>query len=170
MIHSISLNVRDSEGFTVNAKAGRMKSDKLLEEIKSKIDIVEIISDYVQLKKAGQNYKGLCPFHAEKTPSFMASQVKQIFHCFGCGAGGDVVSFLMKHENLSFPDALQYLAQKTGIELRDIHFVKDKSSGKRERIMRLNEEAMRFFMKKRIASSLRRIIRSRLPEDLSLTK
>ena len=141
------MNVRDSEGFTVNAKAGRMNADKLLEEIKSKIDIVEFISDYVQLKKAGQNYKGLCPFHAEKTPSFMASQVKQIFHCFGCGAGGDVVSFLMKHETLSFPEALQYLAQKAGIELRDIHFIKDKSSGKRERILRLNEEAMRFFMK-----------------------
>jgi len=124
-----------------------MNADKLLEEIKSKIDIVEFISDYVQLKKAGQNYKGLCPFHAEKTPSFMASQVKQIFHCFGCGAGGDVVSFLMKHETLSFPEALQYLAQKAGIELRDIHFIKDKSSGKRERILRLNEEAMRFFMK-----------------------
>jgi DNA primase len=58
----------------------------------------------------------------------MASQVKQIFHCFGCGAGGDVVSFLMKHETLSFPEALQYLAQKAGIELRDIHFIKDKSS------------------------------------------
>lgn len=129
-----------------------MKADKLLEEIKSKIDIVEFISDYVRLKKAGQNYKGLCPFHAEKTPSFMASQVKQIFHCFGCGAGGDVVSFLMKHENISFPEALQYLAQKAGIELRDIHFVKDNSSGKRERIMRLNEEAMRFFMKNLSAS------------------
>ncbi len=124
-----------------------MKADKLLEEIKSKIDIVEFISDYVQLKKAGQNYKGLCPFHAEKTPSFMASRVKQIFHCFGCGAGGDIVSFLMKHENLSFSEALQYLAKKAGIESHDIHFIKDKSSGKREQILRLNEEAMRFFMK-----------------------
>jgi DNA primase len=79
-----------------------MKSDKLLEEIKYKIDIVEFLSDYVQLKKSGQNYKGLCPFHSEKTPSFMVSQAKQIFHCFGCGVGGDVISFLMKHENLSF--------------------------------------------------------------------
>jgi len=68
-----------------------MKSERLLEEIKSKIDIVEFISDYVHLKKSGQNYKGLCPFHSEKTPSFMVSQAKQIFHCFGCGVGGDVV-------------------------------------------------------------------------------
>src|SRR4030065_1463011 len=125
-----------------------MKFERLLEEVRSKVDIVDFISDYVQLKKSGQNYKALCPFHAEKTPSFMVSQPKQIFHCFGCGAGGDVVSFLMKHETLSFPEALQYLAQKAGIELRDIHFIKDKSSGKREQILRLNEEAMRFFIKK----------------------
>jgi DNA primase len=124
-----------------------MKSDGILEEIKSRIDIVEFISDYVQLKKSGQNYKGLCPFHSEKTPSFMVSQVKQIFHCFGCGAGGDVVGFLMKHENVSFPEALEYLAKKSGIRLRDVHFSKDRSSGKREPILRLNEEAMRFFEK-----------------------
>jgi DNA primase len=79
-----------------------MKADNLLEEIKSRIDIVEFVSDYVTLRKSGQNYKGLCPFHSEKTPSFMVSPSKQIFHCFGCGVGGDVVSFLMKHENLSF--------------------------------------------------------------------
>ena len=124
-----------------------MKSDGILEEIKSRIDIVEFISDYVQLKKSGQNFKGLCPFHSEKTPSFMVSQIKQIFHCFGCGAGGDVVGFMMKHENVSFPEALEYLAKKAGIRLQDSHFSKDRSSGKREQILRLNEEAMRFFEK-----------------------
>ena len=67
-----------------------MKSDRLIEEIKSSIDIVDFISDYVQLKKAGQNYKGLCPFHPDKVPSFMVSPSKQIFHCFGCGKGGNV--------------------------------------------------------------------------------
>jgi DNA primase len=124
-----------------------MKSDGILEEIKSRIDIVDFISDYVQLKKSGQNYKGLCPFHSEKTPSFMVSQVKQIFHCFGCGSGGDVVGFLMKHENVSFPEALEYLAKKAGVTLRDAHFTRDRSSGRREPILRLNEEAMRFFEK-----------------------
>jgi DNA primase len=67
-----------------------MNTDSLLEDIKSKIDIVEFISDYVHLKKAGQNWKGLCPFHSEKTPSFMVNQSKQRFHCFGCGVGGDI--------------------------------------------------------------------------------
>ncbi len=89
-----------------------MKSVGLLEEIKSHADIVEFISDYVALKKSGQNYKGLCPFHSEKTPSFMVSRSKQIFHCFGCGAGGDVVTFLMKHDNLTFGEALSSLAKK----------------------------------------------------------
>ncbi|HMK49324.1 MAG TPA: DNA primase [Thermodesulfovibrionales bacterium] len=122
-----------------------MKSDGILEEIKSRIDIVEFVSDYVQLKKSGQNYKGLCPFHSEKTPSFMVSQVKQIFHCFGCGAGGDVVGFMMKHEGLSFREAVEYLAKKAGIRIKDAHFAKDAASGKREHILRLNEEAKKYF-------------------------
>jgi len=123
-----------------------MKSEKLLEEIKSKIDIVEFISDYVFLKKSGQNYKGLCPFHSEKTPSFMVSQAKQIFHCFGCGVGGDVVSFFIKHEHLTFPEAIRYMAKKAGIKITE--FKADKEiSEKRERILQLNEEAMKFFIK-----------------------
>ena len=121
-----------------------MKADRLLEEVKSGIDIVEFISDYVPLRKAGQNYKGLCPFHAEKTPSFMVSQIKQIFHCFGCGAGGDVVSFLMKHENLSFGEAIRYIAKKAGIKISDFHA--DKSfPARREKILQINEDAMKFF-------------------------
>jgi len=123
-----------------------MKAGGLLEEIKSHIDIVEFISDYVALKKSGQNYKGLCPFHSEKTPSFMVSQPKQIFHCFGCGAGGDVVSFLMKHDNLPFGEALQYLAKKAGLKITDSAF--DKSfSAKRQKILQVNEEAMKFYMR-----------------------
>lgn len=123
-----------------------MKSDRLLEEIKSRIDIVEFISDYVPLKKSGQNYKGLCPFHVEKTPSFMVSQAKQIFHCFGCGAGGDVIGFLMKQENLPFGEAIRYLAKKGGIRITDFQFDKELSE-KREKILRINEEAMEFYMK-----------------------
>ena len=124
-----------------------MKSDRLLEEIKYKIDIVEFLSDYVQLKKSGQNYKGLCPFHSEKTPSFMVSQAKQIFHCFGCGVGGDVISFLMKHENLSFSEAIRYTAKKAGIKITDFKFDKDDFSKKRENIIQINNEAMKFFIK-----------------------
>ncbi len=123
-----------------------MKADRLLEEIKSRIDIVEFISDYVPLKKSGQNYKGLCPFHVEKTPSFMVSQAKQIFHCFGCGAGGDVIGFLMKQENLPFGEAIRYLAKKGGIRITDFQFDKELSE-KREKILRINEEAMEFYMK-----------------------
>ncbi|MEW6161873.1 MAG: DNA primase [Nitrospirota bacterium] len=123
-----------------------MKADRLLEEIKSRIDIVEFISDYVQLKKSGQNYKGLCPFHSEKTPSFMVSQSKQIFHCFGCGIGGDVVSFLMKHENLSFGEAIRYIAKKANIKITEFRFDKDLSE-KRDRILQTNREAMKFFIK-----------------------
>lgn len=123
-----------------------MKFERLLEEIKSKIDIVDFISDYVQLKKSGQNYKALCPFHSEKTPSFMVSQSKQIFHCFGCGIGGDVVSFLMKHDNLSFNEAIRYISKKAGITLMEFTFDKDLSE-KRERILQINNEVMKFFIK-----------------------
>ncbi|MBI5848151.1 MAG: DNA primase [Nitrospirae bacterium] len=94
-----------------------MRSDRVLEEIKERIDIVDFISGYVQLRKSGQNWKGLCPFHTEKTPSFMVSQAKQIYHCFGCGAGGDAIGFLVNYERMSFPEALQVLAEKAGVKL-----------------------------------------------------
>mgnify|MGYP001155478015 CR=1 FL=1 len=94
-----------------------MDYQKLLEEIKSKIDIVDFISEYINLTKTGQNYRALCPFHPEKTPSFFVSPSKQIFHCFGCGKGGDILSFLMEYEKLSFIEALSMLANKAGIEL-----------------------------------------------------
>jgi len=123
-----------------------MNIERLLEEIKSKVDIVDFISDYAQLKKSGQNYKALCPFHSEKTPSFMVSPTKQIFHCFGCGVGGDVVSFLMKHDNISFNEAIRYISKKTGITIREYFFDKGLSE-KREKIFNVNKEAMNFFIK-----------------------
>jgi DNA primase len=89
-----------------------------LEEIKSKIDIVEFIQGYLPLKKAGRNYKASCPFHNEKTPSFMVSPERQIWHCFGCGEGGDVFGFLMKTEGMDFSEALKILAQKTSVKLK----------------------------------------------------
>ncbi len=122
-----------------------MKANSLLEEIRSKVDIVEFISDYVPLKRAGQNYKAHCPFHSEKTPSFMVSPSKQIFHCFGCGVGGDVVTFLMKHENLSFNEAIKYIAKRAGIKIKEFVFSKD-ASERRERMLQIHKEAMRFFI------------------------
>jgi len=91
--------------------------NSIVEDIKLRIDIVDLIAEHVDLKRAGQNYKGLCPFHSEKTPSFMVSPSKQIFHCFGCNKGGDIFSFLMSSEGMTFQEAVSYLAQKAGINL-----------------------------------------------------
>jgi DNA primase len=124
-----------------------VKTGGLLDEIKSRTDIVDCISSYVQLKKSGQNWKGVCPFHAEKTPSFMVSQAKQIFHCFGCGAGGDVITFVMKYENLSFQEALNLLAKKAGIAIPSGGADK-RSSQKYEKIRDLLLEASNYYAKK----------------------
>lgn len=123
-----------------------MKTDRLLEDIKSEIDIVDFISGYVQLKKAGQNWKGLCPFHSEKTPSFTVSQSKQIFHCFGCGVGGDIISFLLKYENLSFKEAVNSLAKKAGIPLTMGKADKN-ALQKNEQIRNALADAMNYFAK-----------------------
>ena len=89
-----------------------------VEEIKAKLDIVEVIKEYIQVKAAGANFQALCPFHREKSPSFVISPEKQIWHCFGCGKGGDVLSFVQNMEGLSFPDTLRLLAQKAGVTLQ----------------------------------------------------
>jgi len=94
-------------------------SEDTIQEVCEKNDIVDVISRYVTLKRAGSNHKGLCPFHGEKTPSFVVSSAKQLFHCFGCGEGGNVISFIMKQENLSFIEALQVLADRSGIILKE---------------------------------------------------
>ena len=88
-----------------------------IEKVREACDVVEIVGEHVSLKKSGQNFKGLCPFHSERTPSFTVSPAKQVYHCFGCGAGGNVISFVMQMENLSFVEALRSLAQRKGIEL-----------------------------------------------------
>jgi DNA primase len=90
---------------------------KLLEEIKSKVDIVDVISEHVDVRKAGKSFKALCPFHSEKTPSFVISAEKQVFHCFGCGVGGDIVAFVMKKEGVEFIDALKMLAERAGVAM-----------------------------------------------------
>ena len=90
-----------------------------ISEIKNAADIVDVVSESVLLKKAGKNYIGLCPFHSEKTPSFTVSPDKQIFHCFGCSTGGNVFSFMMKQEGLSFPEAARHLAKRYGVDIPD---------------------------------------------------
>lgn len=90
-------------------------SDELIEEIRSGNDIVDVISGYVRLTKKGSTYFGLCPFHNEKTPSFSVSPNKQMYYCFGCGAGGNVITFLMEYENYTFPEALEVLANRIGV-------------------------------------------------------
>ena len=90
---------------------------ELLEEIKNRNDIVDVVSQYVILKRKGRNYFGLCPFHNEKSPSFSVSPEKQIFHCFGCNVGGNVFHFIMKIENISFFESVKMLANRAGIEL-----------------------------------------------------
>ena len=115
-----------------------------LDEIKSRLDIVDVISEYVPLKKAGQNWRGLCPFHTEKTPSFMVSPAKQIFHCFGCGTGGDIFTFLIKHEDLSFQESLNILAKKAGVTLKKIQGQSVKTEEK-ENLLNLHKDALIFY-------------------------
>jgi len=121
--------------------------DSKIEEIKSRVDIVELASEYLTLKKAGRNYLGLCPFHQEKTPSFTVSREKQIFYCFGCGEGGNVITLLMKIANKSFPEAIQYLAEKTGILLPVKTFGREgrEKDSLHDEILRLNARAAQFF-------------------------
>lgn len=118
----------------------------VIEEIKVRNDISEVISDYIQLRPSGSNYKGLCPFHNEKTPSFHVSTSKQIYKCFGCGEGGDVISFIMKVENLEFMDAVKFLANRCGIEINTN--IDENTKKKLEKIKRFQEihvVAARFF-------------------------
>ncbi len=100
-------------------------SDEVIEEVRSKNDIVDVISTYVRLQKKGSSYFGLCPFHNEKSPSFSVSRPKQMYYCFGCGAGGNVFTFLMEYENYSFVEALKYLADRAGVDLPEQEYSKE---------------------------------------------
>ena len=113
--------------------------------IKDKLDIVDFINEYVQLKPAGVNHKGCCPFHHEKTPSFIVSPDRQIFHCFGCGAGGDVFSFLMKHEQMNFPEAVRHLADRARIPLPESEKQVRSERSENDRLYQICQVATEFY-------------------------
>ena len=118
--------------------------ESFLQELAERNDIVDVVGSYVRLtKKSGSNLFGLCPFHSEKTPSFSVSPDKQIYHCFGCGKGGSVISFIMEIENLSFPEAVAFLANRAGMQLPEQ--ADDPGAKKRQRLLALNRDAARFF-------------------------
>ena len=117
----------------------------IVEEIKANLDIVDLLSGYVELKRAGKNYKALCPFHAEKTPSFIVSPEKQIFHCFGCGAGGDVFTFLQRYEGLSFPEAVRALAERAGVKITRDSFSASGPGRLRKTLIGIHRDALTFY-------------------------
>lgn len=118
---------------------------EVLDDILNKSDIVAIVSEYVPLKKAGRHYKGLCPFHQEKTPSFMVSSEKQIYHCFGCAAGGNAFGFLMKMENLNFPEAIEKLAKQTGVDISRFEKNQGIQKDEKEILYKVNRYAAWFY-------------------------
>ena len=122
-------------------------SDEIIEEVRSKNDIVDVISGYVKLKKQGSSYFGLCPFHSEKSPSFSVSRDKQMYYCFGCGAGGNVFTFLMQYENYTFTEAMQVLADRAGIELpkQEMTGAQKREADKRTKLLEINKEAAKYF-------------------------
>ncbi|MEI6206399.1 MAG: DNA primase [Desulfuromonadales bacterium] len=123
-----------------------IREDKV-REIAERLSIVEVVSEYVQLRRSGGNFLGLCPFHAEKTPSFNVNPAREIFHCFGCGTGGDAFSFVMKIEGLSFPEAAKMLARKAGIEIeeRQLTAADKKTLDERQQFQSINEQATAYY-------------------------
>ncbi len=122
-------------------------SDELVEEIRAKNDIVDVVSGYVRLQKKGNNHWGCCPFHNEKTPSFAVNGNKQMYHCFGCGAGGNVYTFIMNYENHTFPEAVKMLADRAGIQVPEPEQSEEakKRDSKRARMLEVNKAAAKFF-------------------------
>ena len=101
--------------------------EEIVEEVRLRNDIVDVIGSSVRLTRKGSSYFGLCPFHNEKSPSFSVSPSKQIFYCFGCGVGGNVISFVMKYENYTFSEAVKFLADRAGIKLPEVEYTKEQS-------------------------------------------
>jgi DNA primase len=142
------------------------------DRVKQQADIVRIVGEYVQLKKAGQNFRGLCPFHSEKTPSFNVHPTRQIYHCFGCGKGGDVFSFVMEMEKCEFPDAVRQVAEKSGIAVpraKERSPQERKQNQARSTLVEMHREAQTFFVKQLEGTAEGKLARAYL-EDRGLDK
>lgn len=124
-----------------------MIPEEKIREVLERLSIVEVVSDYVQLRRSGSNYTGLCPFHGEKTPSFNVNPAREIFHCFGCGAGGNALSFVMKIEGLAFPEAVKMLARKAGIEIeeRQLTLTEKQAQNDRQAFQRINDLTVEYY-------------------------
>ena len=122
-------------------------TDDTIEEVRSRNDVVDLIGNYIKLTKKGSSYFGLCPFHNEKSPSFSVSRDKQMYYCFGCGAGGNVFTFIMEYENYTFMEAVKYLAERAGIKLPETEMTEEakKIQGKRQRLLDIHKLAARYF-------------------------
>jgi len=145
-------------------------SDELIEEIRSKNDIVDVISGYVRLQKKGSSYFGLCPFHNEKSPSFSVSRQKQMFYCFGCGAGGNVFTFLMEYENFSFLEALKFLAERAGVDLPEMEYSKEakEKADLKAVLLEINKLAAQYFyvqLKNKQGEAAYRYLKNRALDD-----
>ena len=140
-------------------------NESTIEEIKDRLNIVDVVSSYISVKKSGANYKAVCPFHNDKTPSLMISSAKQIWHCFGCGEGGNVFGFVMKYENIDFPEALQLLADRAGVVVPKFSKKNNAQDKQREILERINELAAKFYnqvlQKSSIAETARNYIKYR---------
>jgi DNA primase len=163
-------------GYFVKAAASRTpkmaEAGSFADRVKQQADIVRVVGEYVRLKKSGQNYTGLCPFHGEKTPSFAVHPVKQIFHCFGCGKGGDVFSFVMEMEKCPFPEAVRIVAEKCGIALprpKERSPEERKENQQRAVLIEMHREAQTFFVKQLEMTGEGRAARAYL-EDRGLDK
>ena len=150
-------------------------SDEVVEEVRAASDIVDVIGSYIKLQKKGSNHMGLCPFHGEKTPSFSVSGSRQMYHCFGCGVGGNVFTFLMEYENFSFPEAIRHLAERAGMKLPEEEFTPEakRKADRRMRLFDINKEAAKFYyvqMKKDAGQTAYGYFKKRGLSDETITK
>ena len=138
-------------------------SDDIIEEVRQKNDIVDVVSQYVKLTRKGSSYFGLCPFHNEKTPSFSVTPGKQMYYCFGCGAGGNVFNFIMEYENYTFGEALKHLADRAGVELPKIEYSREVREKVQERteLLEINKQAAQYFyyqLRRQVVNIMRRAV------------